>query len=94
MRAWSKEEAILRAQQLDLIYSQLGMLYKILPNAPQAEMDPTKETHGHHVDGIIGFVVGKVTSFMVNVSLEQQTNYAQTQTNPPTVNVLTATNPI
>lgn len=29
-----EEEDILRAQQLDLIYSQLGMLNKILPNSP------------------------------------------------------------
>jgi hypothetical protein len=30
----SEEEAIFKAQQLDLIYVQSRMLYKILPNAP------------------------------------------------------------
>jgi hypothetical protein len=31
----SKEEAIVKSQQLDLIYAQSGMLYKILPDVPQ-----------------------------------------------------------
>jgi hypothetical protein len=31
---FSEEDAIMRAQQLELIYSQSGLLYEILPNAP------------------------------------------------------------
>jgi hypothetical protein len=31
---FSKEDAIMRAQQFDLIYSQSGLLYNIFPDAP------------------------------------------------------------
>jgi hypothetical protein len=37
---FSEEEAIFRAQQFDLIYAQLGMLYHLLPDAPQSTHDP------------------------------------------------------
>lgn len=53
----SEEEAILRTQQLYLIYSQLGMLYKILPNAPRGETYSMKETPFPHADGVIGSIV-------------------------------------
>jgi hypothetical protein len=33
-RVLSKEDTIMRAQQLELIYSQFGLLYEILPDAP------------------------------------------------------------
>ena len=50
----TEEEAILRAQQLDLVYSQYRVLYDILPNAPRAETDPTRPKPGVHADGVIG----------------------------------------
>ena len=34
----NEEEAILRAQQLDLIYSQSRILYEIIPEAPRPTM--------------------------------------------------------
>ena len=52
-----EEEAILKAQQFDLIYAQSGYLYTIIPDAPRAGtsyQDAPGESHG--VDGIIGFV--------------------------------------
>jgi len=36
----TEEEAIFRAQQLDLIYAQSGMLYHLLLEAPQSTYDP------------------------------------------------------
>ena len=69
MGAQTKEEEILRMQQLNLIYSQSSMLYKILPNAPHVEIDPTKETPNPHVRGVIGSVVVQVTSLMGKVAL-------------------------
>jgi hypothetical protein len=36
----NEEEVIFRAQQLDLIYAQSGMLYHLLPDAPQSTYDP------------------------------------------------------
>jgi hypothetical protein len=34
---------IFRAQQLDLIYAQSGMLYHLLPDAPWSTYDPRKK---------------------------------------------------
>lgn len=48
-----------------------------------------KETLAPHADGVIRSIVGLVTSSMVKVSLQRQTNSFQTQTNPPIVEVLT-----
>jgi hypothetical protein len=45
-RVFSEEEAIMRAQQLELIYSQSGMLYEILPDAPWSNFDKTKRSLG------------------------------------------------
>ena len=52
----NEEEAILRAQQLDLIYSQSGILYEIIPEAPRPTHDAEKPKPGPHADGVVGFV--------------------------------------
>jgi hypothetical protein len=44
----------MRAQQLELIYSQSGLLYEILPDAPCSILDKTKQRVGPHADGIVG----------------------------------------
>jgi hypothetical protein len=49
----NKEEAIFRAQQLDLIYAQSGTLYHLLPEASQSNYDPRKKLRPH-ADGIVG----------------------------------------
>jgi len=51
-----EEEVIIRAQQLDLVYSQSRVLYDILPNAPRAETNPAKFSPRLHADGIVGSV--------------------------------------
>ena len=52
----NEEEAILRAQQLDLIYSHSGILYDIIPNAPRPIHSVEKPKHGPHADGVVGSV--------------------------------------
>ena len=52
----SEEESILRAQQLELIYSQSGILYEIIPEAPRPTNDAEKPKPGPHVDGVVGSV--------------------------------------
>jgi hypothetical protein len=52
-RVTSEEEEILKSQQLDLIYAQYGMLYKILPDAPRSSYDPRQKLEPH-ADGIVG----------------------------------------
>jgi hypothetical protein len=52
----TEEEAIARAQYLDLVYSQSGTLYELIPNAPHTSIDPSKPSSTTHADGVIGFI--------------------------------------
>ena len=52
----NEEEAILRAQQLDLIYSQYRILYEIIHEALRPMHDAEKPKPGSHADGVVGFV--------------------------------------
>jgi hypothetical protein len=49
----------MRAQQLDLIYSQSDMLYEILPDAPRLTFDKTKQKSRPHADSIVGSAQSK-----------------------------------
>jgi hypothetical protein len=51
-----EEQAILRAQHLDFIYSQSGTLYDIIPNSPRLSTYPRNPTNGHHTDGVVSSV--------------------------------------
>ena len=62
--AVTKEDVIRRAQHLDLIYSQSGTLYDIIPQAPRPLNDKPWTAPGPHADGMIGFVN---TSFVSQV---------------------------
>ena len=55
-RVTNEEEAILKAQQLDLIYSQFGILYEIIPDAPWPTHSVEKPKPGPHDDGMVGSV--------------------------------------
>lgn len=52
-RVVTEEEAILATQQLEFIYSKLGMLFQVLPNSPRICIDPPKPAPRPHVDGVI-----------------------------------------
>ena len=52
----NEEEAILRAQQLHLIYSHYGILYEIIPDAPRLTHNVEKPKPRPHVDGVVGSV--------------------------------------
>ena len=52
-RVQNEDQAIFRAQELDLIYAQSRHLYEIIPNAPRSNFDP-KIKPGPHADGIVG----------------------------------------
>ena len=74
-RVQNEEQAIFRAQKLDLIYAQSDLLYEIIPNAPRSSFD-TKVKPGPHVDGIVGCasvkpmdsVAKQVSQFPINQS--------------------------
>ena len=54
--AVTEEQAISRAQYLDLVYSQSGMLYELIPQAPLPSTDPAKPPVETPVDGIVGSI--------------------------------------
>ena len=54
----NEEQAIFRAQELDLIYAQYGLLYEIIPNALHSSFDP-KVKLGPHANGIVGCASAK-----------------------------------
>jgi hypothetical protein len=60
-RVFSEEDAIMRAQQLELIYSQSSLLYEILLDAPCSILDKTRQRARPHVDGIVGLAQTKPT---------------------------------
>jgi hypothetical protein len=51
-----EEQAIIRAQYIDLFYSQMGTLYDLLPDLthPNASNTSTTPSASHAVDGVIG----------------------------------------
>jgi hypothetical protein len=61
----SEEESFFKAQQLDLIYAQYGMLHEILPDAPQFNYDPRQKPMPH-ANGIIGSANANYTYLVTN----------------------------
>jgi hypothetical protein len=61
-----KDDAIMRAQQLELIYSQSGLLYEIFPDAPRSILDNNKQRSGPHAYGIIGSAQMKLVDPLSN----------------------------
>ena len=64
----TEEQAIAWAQYLDLVYSQSGTLYDLLPNAAQANTDPSKPSSSSHADNVIGSVKTQSTSQSLTLS--------------------------
>ena len=55
----TKEQAIARARYMDLVYSQSGTLYEIIPQASRASNDPNSVTSSvktGSVNGVIGSI--------------------------------------
>jgi hypothetical protein len=52
----TEEQVISRAQYLDLVYSQTGTLYDLLPDEPRPSTTASSTTHAtsHATDGVIG----------------------------------------
>ena len=54
--AMTEEKAISRAQYLDLVYSQSGTLYDLIPHAPRPTTNPSRPTTKPPPNGILGSV--------------------------------------
>ena len=52
----TEEQAISQAQYLDLVYSQSGTLYDLIPQAPRPSTDPAKPSAEVPVDRIVGSI--------------------------------------
>ena len=82
---YSEEQAIFRAQQLELIYSQSGILQKYLPDAPGSKVDLAKPKPGPHADGIVGSVDSTTVNLLnqlQQLSLQTAPNNQVTMSNP------------
>jgi hypothetical protein len=99
---FSEEDAIMRAQQLELIYSQSGLLYEILPDAPRSILDKTRQRVGPHADGIVGSAqtkpVEQLTKQLQQLSIQhtaasQTTVLAAPPTQTSDVHTVQSTNP-
>jgi hypothetical protein len=79
----------MRAQQFEIIYSQSGLLYNILPDAPQSILDKTRHRAGPHADGIVGTSQTKpaeqLTKQLQHLSIQRSvTNQTTALATPPT----------
>jgi hypothetical protein len=68
----TEEHAIIHAQYLDFVYSQMGTLYDLLPDTPHPSTSATSTTPAasHAVDGVIG-------------TFHAQPQFVQTSSNNP-----------
>ena len=60
--AVTEEQAISQAQYLDLVYSQSGTLYDLIPQAPHPSTDPAKPPAETPVYGIVGSIQSPPTT--------------------------------
>jgi hypothetical protein len=56
----------MRAQQLEMIYSQYCLLYEIFPDAPRSILDKAKKRSGPHANGIICSAQTKPVDSLLN----------------------------
>jgi hypothetical protein len=71
-----EEKAISHAQYLDLIYSQMETLYKLIPDAPRPSTTTTSTTPttSHAVDGVIGTFHDNAKSTLATHTNPKSTN--------------------
>jgi hypothetical protein len=87
-----EEEVIMRAQQVELIYSQYRILYEILPDAPFSTFVLTKLKYGLRSNGIVGSTQRKVTyrlsNQMQHLSIQQTMANQNWSTTTPSTHTL------
>jgi hypothetical protein len=80
-----EEQAISRAQYLDLVYSQTGTLYVLLPDAPRPYTTTISTTPvaSHVVDGVIGtFYAQNKSAHASHTNPKSHASYVQTALTP------------
>ena len=56
LESMTKEKLIQSAIQMDLIYSQSGTLYDLIPHVARLASNPSRPLKGAHTDGVIGSI--------------------------------------
>jgi hypothetical protein len=82
----TKEQTISRVQYLDLVYSQMGTLYDLSPNAPHPSTNATltPPIASHVVDGVIGTFHAETQSKQASHSTPKSTTANVQNDTPPT----------
>ena len=82
----TEEKLIQISQQIDLIYSQLGTLYDLIPLAARPTSNPEGPSKGPHVDGVIGSIIqiDRLTQQMGKVSVQTSQPTAGQENQQPT----------
>ena len=81
----TKEQAISHTEYLDLVYSQSGTLYDLIPHSPRPITNPSRPETEPLVDGILG----SVQTQTVAKSSKKQTTAPSNQQAPPAKTVST-----
>jgi hypothetical protein len=81
----TEEYTIIRAQYLDLVYSQMNTLYDLIPDVPHSSTNPTPTlpVASHVADGLIGTFHDKTQSKQVNHSNPKPTTTSVQNVTPP-----------
>ena len=58
----TEEDVVRCAQHLDLIYSQSGTLYDIIPQPPHPSNETPRPAPTPHTDGVIGSISSSVVN--------------------------------
>lgn len=96
-----EEQAIFKAQQLERIYYQSGVLQKILHDAPRSKVDLVKPKPSPHADGIVRLIDVNAVNLLnqlQHLSLQttsstQATLFVPAPSQPTSMNAIHTTNP-
>lgn len=77
-----EEQEILQAQHIDMIYSQLGTMYDIIPNPPQPYADLQQPKWDHTLMSVIGSISFETMS-QIATHLGKMTVKSQAPTSAP-----------
>jgi hypothetical protein len=78
----TEEEAIARVQYLDLVYSQSGTLYELIPNVKCTNTNPYKLSSTSHADGVIGSIKTQYVSQSIGMANRSDLTSTPSSTTP------------
>jgi len=61
---FTEDQAIFRVHQLELIYSQFGILENIFPDAPRSKINLSKPKPSPHVDEIVRLIDNNMNNML------------------------------